>query len=89
MRSLKQFLSIAVIAAFPAGCGDRAGSPQSQGSAEKPAVAPKQYSVADFHKNVEVSGASWSADKQRILVSSNQSGIGMRTRCPRVAIRCR
>ena len=72
---LKQFMAIAVIAALPAGCGDPAGTLQSQESAERPAVVPKQYSVADFYKNVDFAGASWSPDRQRILVSSNQSGI--------------
>ena len=38
-------------------------------------VAPQQYSVADFYKNAEFFGASWSPDKSKILVSSNLSGI--------------
>ena len=50
MRSLTQFPGIAVMAAFPAACGDRAGAPQ-QASTGKSAVVPKQYTVADFYKN--------------------------------------
>jgi dipeptidyl aminopeptidase/acylaminoacyl peptidase len=34
-----------------------------------------RYSVADFYRNSEYSGASFSADGARILVSSNRSGI--------------
>lgn len=34
-----------------------------------------QYSVADFYKNSEYFGASFSADGTKILVSSNRSGI--------------
>jgi dipeptidyl aminopeptidase/acylaminoacyl peptidase len=41
--------------------------------APKPSVA--RHSVADFYKNSEYSGASFSADGTRILVSSNRSGI--------------
>lgn len=71
MRSFTPLLAIAILNTFAAGCGDRADTPQS----EKPAVVPKQYSVADFYKNIEFFGASWSPDKQRILVSSSASGI--------------
>ena len=38
-------------------------------------VTPTQYSVGDFYKNTEYVGASWAPDRQRILVSSNLSGI--------------
>ena len=38
-------------------------------------VTPTEYSVGDFYKNAEYFGASWSPDRQRILVSSNLSGI--------------
>jgi Tol biopolymer transport system component len=43
-----------------------------------PAAAPPptpRYSVADFYKNTEFFGASFSSDASRILVSSNTSGI--------------
>src|SRR5205809_338874 len=35
----------------------------------------KQYSVADFYKNVRCAGAGFSHDEKRLLVSSNRSGI--------------
>ena len=38
-------------------------------------VTPTQYSVGDFYKNTEYFGASWAPDRQRLLVSSNLSGI--------------
>lgn len=46
--------------------------------ATAPSPTPRavaRYSVADFYKNSEYSGASFSADGSRILVSSNRSGI--------------
>ena len=39
------------------------------------AFTPTQYSVADFYSNVEYTGASFSPDGSRILVSSNRSGV--------------
>ena len=36
---------------------------------------PTQYSVADFYANKEFVGASFSHDRQRVLVGSNSSGI--------------
>jgi dipeptidyl aminopeptidase/acylaminoacyl peptidase len=39
------------------------------------AFTPTQYSVADFYGNVEYTGASFSPDGSRILVSSNRSGV--------------
>jgi dipeptidyl aminopeptidase/acylaminoacyl peptidase len=47
-------------------------APEPQARATPP---PQQYSVADFYKNTEFSGASWSPSKGKILVSSNVSGI--------------
>jgi len=35
----------------------------------------KEYSAAEFYKNADFDGASWSSDKNKILVSSNLSGI--------------
>ncbi len=42
---------------------------------EPAAPAVTQYSVADFYKNVELFGNSFSFDNKRLLVSSNKSGI--------------
>jgi dipeptidyl aminopeptidase/acylaminoacyl peptidase len=36
---------------------------------------PRQYSVADFYRNTTYSGASFSPNADRILVSSNASGV--------------
>jgi dipeptidyl aminopeptidase/acylaminoacyl peptidase len=47
----------------------------SSGRAPGKTVTPTQYSVGDFYKNTEYFGASWAPDRQRILVSSNLSGI--------------
>jgi dipeptidyl aminopeptidase/acylaminoacyl peptidase len=71
MRSPAPLIIVAALSA--AGCGAPPATQQSQATAEP--FVPKQYSVADFYKNTEFAGASWSPDKQRILVSSNLSGI--------------
>jgi dipeptidyl aminopeptidase/acylaminoacyl peptidase len=36
---------------------------------------PATYAVADFYRSTKFAGASWSPDRRRILVSSNQTGI--------------
>jgi dipeptidyl aminopeptidase/acylaminoacyl peptidase len=36
---------------------------------------PTTYAVADFYRNTSFQGASWSADRSRLLVSSNRTGI--------------
>lgn len=36
---------------------------------------PTTYSVADFYRSTRFAGASWSPDRRRLLVSSNQTGI--------------
>src|SRR5262245_66194168 len=53
-----------------AGCGPRtSGGPAAAG----PTSAV--YSVAEFYKNTQFGGASWSFDNKRLLVSSDLSGI--------------
>lgn len=37
--------------------------------------SPATYTVADFYRNTSFSGASWSSDRRRLLVSSNRTGI--------------
>jgi dipeptidyl aminopeptidase/acylaminoacyl peptidase len=44
-------------------------------SAVDSVFTPTQYSVADFYGNTEYTGASFSPDGSRILVSSNRSGV--------------
>ena len=46
----------------------------SSGETDK-SFRPTQYSVADFYANREFFGASFSHDRQRVLVGSNSSGI--------------
>src|ERR1044071_10107704 len=49
-------------------------SAASGGEADK-TFKPTQYSVADFYANKEFFGASFSPDRQKILVGSKTSGI--------------
>jgi dipeptidyl aminopeptidase/acylaminoacyl peptidase len=65
------FLAACVILAA---CTSAKSTEESQGSVEK-TFTPTQYSVDDFYKNSEFFGASWSPDRQKLLVSSNKSGI--------------
>src|SRR5262245_65779855 len=62
---------VLVLLAFVTGC-----SPTDRGARSKSsAITPALYTVADFYKNSEFRGASWSPDNQKLLVSSNLSGI--------------
>ena len=47
---------------------------QDAGAVEEP-FTPTAYTVEDFYENVQYGGASWSPDGQRLLVTSNASGI--------------
>ena len=67
------FLAAAVIAA--ACTSDKSTAKQQGGAIDERTFTPKQYSVEDFYKNSEFAGASWSPDRQKVLVSSNMSGI--------------
>jgi dipeptidyl aminopeptidase/acylaminoacyl peptidase len=55
-------------------CSAAESTQESDGSADR-TFTPTQYSVEDFYKNSEFSGASWAPDRQKLLVSSNVSGI--------------
>lgn len=57
-----------------AACTPGGSTRESQGSVER-VFTPQQYTVEDFYKNVRFMGASWSPDRQKLLVSSNLSGI--------------
>jgi dipeptidyl aminopeptidase/acylaminoacyl peptidase len=57
-----------------AACGvDRSGN--GTAGEEDRIFTPSQYSVADFYENRRFTGASFSPDRQKILVGSNSSGI--------------
>jgi dipeptidyl aminopeptidase/acylaminoacyl peptidase len=59
---------IALLACSPAG-------ERSDRQAADSVFTPKQYSVEDLYRNTEYFGASFSPSGDRILVSSNRSGI--------------
>jgi dipeptidyl aminopeptidase/acylaminoacyl peptidase len=44
-------------------------------SAAPRVFTPAQHSVADFYKNTDYFGASWSPDRSKLLVGSNASGV--------------
>ena len=63
-------------AAGLAACNSSDSNAELQGGAvDERTFTPTQYSVEDFYKNSEFFGASWSPDRQKLLVSSNMSGI--------------
>ncbi len=42
----------------------------------EPAVqAPEQYSIEQFYENVSLGGGNFSSDEDKLLISSNESGI--------------
>ena len=56
-------------------CTGEGGGGGDSATAEGRVFTPTQYSVADFYGNKEFFGASFSPDRQKILVGSNLSGI--------------
>ena len=70
--SVRAGLLVGLVVAGSAACG---GSAPSEAPPAPPPRAIAQYSVADFYKNSEYFGASFSADGTKILVSSNRSGV--------------
>ena len=54
---------------------ERADNGTASAGDNDPTFTPTQYSVADFYQNNEFFGASFSPDRQRLLVASNASGI--------------
>jgi len=63
-------LPIAIVLVLGACTAERAGSDSSATP-----FTPAQYSMEDFYANKEFFGASFSPDRQKILVGSNLSGI--------------
>jgi dipeptidyl aminopeptidase/acylaminoacyl peptidase len=57
------------------GCAQSERAAAESSSAAPTTRTPTQYSVEDFYKNTEYSGASWAPGNQKLLVSSNASGI--------------
>jgi len=57
-----------------AACTRGESTRESQGSVDR-VFTPQQYTVEDFYKNTRFFGASWAPDRQKLLVSSNLSGI--------------
>ena len=74
MRTITYLTASAALIALPSCTAPADSTTGTQPAAEKK-VTLAQDSVGDFYKNTEYSGASWSPDRQRILVSSNLSGI--------------
>jgi dipeptidyl aminopeptidase/acylaminoacyl peptidase len=64
---------LAAAATTALACSDRKRSVQT--SAADSVFTPAQYSVADFYGNTEYFGASFSPAGDRILVTSNRSGV--------------
>jgi dipeptidyl aminopeptidase/acylaminoacyl peptidase len=69
-RRSAHFAALVILAA----CARAESTQESPGSVEE-TFAPKQYTVEDFYKNSAFRGASWAPDRQKLLVSSNKSGI--------------
>ena len=67
------FIAAAILVA--ACTSDKSTAEQQGGAVDERTFTPKQYSVEDFYKNSEFAAASWSPDRQKLLVSSNMSGI--------------
>ena len=74
MRTIT-YLTVSAALIALASCTAPADSTTRTQPAVGKTVTPTQYSVGDFYKNTEYFGASWAPDRQRILVSSNLSGI--------------
>jgi len=74
MRHGPQLLS-RVAVPLAAIVGPALASGQQTHSDTAKVFTPATYAVADFYRNTSYFGASWSADRSRLLVSSNQTGI--------------
>jgi dipeptidyl aminopeptidase/acylaminoacyl peptidase len=62
---------VPLMAALACSPGDR----PAHSSATDSTFTPTQYSIADFYANTDYAGASFSPTADRILVSSNRSGV--------------
>ena len=66
---------LSIVALVTSACSaEQSGTQATDGDADR-TFTPTQYSVADFYANKNFFGASFSPDRQRVLVGSNLSGI--------------
>ena len=72
-------VSVLLVSLMSTGCTRPGPESAAPATAAAPARAPERYTVEDFYKNSEYFGASWAPDNQKLLVSSNLSGIWTRT----------
>lgn len=76
MRSLRLSPFTFALTLTVAGCtAERSKTDAAAATSTEKVFTPTQYSVADFYGNKEFFGASFSPDRQKILVGSNLSGI--------------
>ena len=76
--SLMRSPVVLILAVLVAGCSVEQSKQQSaagEAASTDKTFKPTQYSVADFYANKGFFGASFSPDRQKILVASNTSGI--------------
>ena len=71
---MRAHLSV-IFAAVVAGCSTEQSATQASGGDTDKTFKPTQYSVSDFFANKSFAGASFSPDRQKVLVGSNSSGI--------------
>ncbi len=71
MRCAHPSLVVAILTVLACSSGER----RQATSAADSVFTPRQYSVADFYRNTSYFGASFSPKADRILVSSNASGV--------------
>jgi dipeptidyl aminopeptidase/acylaminoacyl peptidase len=74
MRHGPQVVSL-VVALLAAVVGPALADGQQATRDTAKVFTPATYAVADFYRNTSYRGASWSADRRRLLVSSNRTGI--------------
>jgi dipeptidyl aminopeptidase/acylaminoacyl peptidase len=74
VTSIPRCFSVLAASTLCLSCAPNDATREAEGSVER-TFTPTQYSVEDFYKNSEFFGASWSPDRQKLLVSSNMSGI--------------
>src|SRR5215204_7039736 len=72
---MRRTLSFVTLALSLAACASETRSAESATGETDKSFKPTQYSVADFFANKSFAGASFSPDRQKILVGSNSSGI--------------